>query len=380
MSFATLQTVEELLPFAANVERKALPEVIGFLNHCLSVAPQWTAKDTDLVRARQLLLGSTMAIAARGAIDTAKGLCPRIEAWVNILAKHDNWISDPNAPLDLAVFKQEEPPPHLPNKALEPRGQMETETAGDVDSLEQRKQEGKGKGQSTASGDEPMNLDLPEHEELGGKKRRTPIVSDDEMEPLEEVATKRQKTDLKTFQRIGGAPGLERDQEEGSSGEATKLAKDELTHEAIKKLQQDFEALDSRFQNLDIRPFINESQRSVQGQVTAMGKKYAQELKKVEDSASQMLRRVELLEEQAKVGSKAGSTLTQEQVEQMINLKLAGVMEGVSQGGSGVDGEMVQAIIDQKIGWFTAKALEELVRQKVDTAVQGGDDRADGAC
>ncbi|KAJ2920799.1 hypothetical protein H1R20_g16297, partial [Candolleomyces eurysporus] len=111
-----------------------------------------------------------------------------------------------------------------------------------------------------------------------------------------------------------------------------------------------------------------------------MGKKYAQELKKVEDSASQMLRRVELLEEQAKVGSKAGSTLTQEQVEQMINLKLAGVMEAVSQGGSGVDGEMVQAIIDQKIGWFTAKALEELVRQKVDTAVQGGDDRADGAC
>ncbi|KAJ2920796.1 hypothetical protein H1R20_g16298, partial [Candolleomyces eurysporus] len=243
MSFATLQTVEELLPFAANVERKALPEVIGFLNHCLSVAPQWTAKDTDLVRARQLLLGSTMAIAARGAIDTAKGLCPRIEAWVNILAKHDNWISDPNAPLDLAVFKQEEPPPHLPNKALEPRGQMETETAGDVDSLEQRKQEGKGKGQSTASGDEPMNLDLPEHEELGGKKRRTPIVSDDEMEPLEEVATKRQKTDLKTFRRIGGAPGLERDQEEGGSGEATKLAKVKARASVKKPQPQKLETL-----------------------------------------------------------------------------------------------------------------------------------------
>ncbi|RXW11717.1 hypothetical protein EST38_g14139 [Candolleomyces aberdarensis] len=191
MSFATLQTVEELLPLAADVGRKALPEVIGFLNHCLSVAPQWTAKDTDLVRARQLLLSSTMVIAARGAIDTAKGLCPRIEAWVGILAKHDNWISDPTAPLDLAVFKQEEPP--LPKKALKLHGQKETETAGDVDGLEQRKREGKGKGkgESTAGGDEPMNLDLPEHEGLGGKKRRTPIVSDDEMEPLEEVATKR---------------------------------------------------------------------------------------------------------------------------------------------------------------------------------------------
>ncbi|KAJ2922996.1 hypothetical protein H1R20_g14098, partial [Candolleomyces eurysporus] len=170
----------------------------------------------------------------------------------------------------------------------------------------------------------------------------------------------------------GELTGVRRELEGMVSEVSDLFDQDELTHEAIEKLQQDFEALDSRFQNLDIRPFINESQRSVQGQVTAMGKKYAQELKKVEDSASQMLRRVELLEEQAKVGSKAGSTLTQEQVEQMINLKLAGVMEGVSQGGSGVDGEMVQAIIDQKIGWFTAKALEELVRQKVDTAVQGG--------
>ena len=61
MSFVNLQTVEELLPFAENVERKALPEVIAFLNHCLSVAPQWMAKDTDLVKARQLLVGSTVS-------------------------------------------------------------------------------------------------------------------------------------------------------------------------------------------------------------------------------------------------------------------------------------------------------------------------------
>ncbi|KAJ2935913.1 hypothetical protein H1R20_g1182, partial [Candolleomyces eurysporus] len=246
-SYADFQTVEELLPFTDSVEKKALPEVIGFLNHCLTAAPQWIAKDTDLMKARRLLL-SPMA-PARGAIDTAKKCCPRVEAWVAILVQHDDWISDPKAPLDLSVFSNPEPLPVDPQT-----GDFETDSAQGTDPkntdtrdggehVEQKKQEGTAKGRDFWHGGEPMNLDAPKPEEFGGKKRRTPIVSDDEMEPLEqEVPTKRQKTDLETFRRVGGVAGHELGQGGDVPGEP-KLAKGKARAQAKKQQPQKLEMM-----------------------------------------------------------------------------------------------------------------------------------------